>query len=133
MIACKRIFGAPITQVEHVVLKRRERRALAIVLSSSGKPSHLPHCQREVPLCRILFASVRRQIFGDLLWHSQFHSNQFAHAALFHCHSVRTFALAIVRLMWVVIMKLPCFTKPSKTRIKAVMLASSIVAFTSWR
>src|SRR5206468_9012704 len=68
---------------------RRERRALAIVLSSSDKPSHLPHCQHEEPLCRILFASVRRQVFGDLLWHSQFHSNQFAHAALFHCHSVK--------------------------------------------
>src|SRR5947199_3001099 len=68
---------------------RREKRALAIVLSSSDKPSHLPHCQHEVPLCRILFASVRRQIFGDLLWHCQFQSNQFAHAALFHCHSVK--------------------------------------------
>src|SRR5438094_5883785 len=68
---------------------RRERRALAIVLSSSDKPSHLPHCQHEVPLCRILFASVRRQIFGELLWHRQFQSNQFPHAALFPCPPVQ--------------------------------------------
>src|SRR5437016_14032568 len=49
----------------------------------------LPHRQRETPLCGVLFASVRSYFSCNVPGVRQLHSNELAHTAFFHCHTVK--------------------------------------------
>src|SRR4029450_4925225 len=50
--------------------------------------SKLPRCKHETLLSRLLFY-VRKRFGGELLWCSQFHPHELAHAALFHRYTVQ--------------------------------------------